>query len=185
MTLVPAVLPALRAGNGGYIVNISIVGLPFSGLYCATKFALEDMSESLRLETRPFGIHVVLVEPGDIRTQITAKRCAAEASQNSLYRTAFDKFRVSAVSSQATERRVSETSTPTTPVLPQDHRRAPPRFAPLSSAQRVQCFCGHIWTEVSCDTARATGNPTPLGVSSLSHACDFWLWRSPDLPGCT
>jgi short-subunit dehydrogenase len=53
LTLAPAVLPALRAGNGGYVVNISIVGLPFSGLYCATKFALEDMSESLRLETRP------------------------------------------------------------------------------------------------------------------------------------
>jgi NAD(P)-dependent dehydrogenase (short-subunit alcohol dehydrogenase family) len=44
LTLVPAVLPALRAGNGGYIVDISIVGLPFSGLYCASKFALEDMS---------------------------------------------------------------------------------------------------------------------------------------------
>ena len=47
-------LPALCAGNGGYIVNISsvadIVGLPFSGLYCASKFALEGMSECLRLE---------------------------------------------------------------------------------------------------------------------------------------
>ena len=90
-------LPALRAGNGGYIVNIGsladIVGLPFSGLYCASKFAREGMSESLRLETRPFGIHVVLVEPGDFRTQITAKRCVAEASQNSAYRTAFDKYR--------------------------------------------------------------------------------------------
>lgn len=43
-----AVMPALRAGGGGYIVNISslagIVGLPFSGLYCASKFALEGLS---------------------------------------------------------------------------------------------------------------------------------------------
>jgi short-subunit dehydrogenase len=39
------------------------------------------MSESLRLEMRPFGIHVVLVEPGDIHTQITAKRYVVEASQ--------------------------------------------------------------------------------------------------------
>jgi NAD(P)-dependent dehydrogenase (short-subunit alcohol dehydrogenase family) len=45
------------------------------------------MSESLRLETRPFGIHVVLVEPGDFRTQITAKRYVAEASQNGAYLT--------------------------------------------------------------------------------------------------
>jgi NAD(P)-dependent dehydrogenase (short-subunit alcohol dehydrogenase family) len=44
LTLCRAALPALRAGNGGYIVDISIVGLPFSGLYCASKFALEDMS---------------------------------------------------------------------------------------------------------------------------------------------
>jgi NAD(P)-dependent dehydrogenase (short-subunit alcohol dehydrogenase family) len=91
------VLPALRAGNGGYIVNIGsladIVGLPFSGVYCASKFAREGMSECLRLETRPFGIHVVLVEPTDFRTQITAKRCVAEASQNSAYRTAFEKFK--------------------------------------------------------------------------------------------
>jgi len=91
------VLPVLRAGSGGYIGNISslagIVGLPFSGLYCASKFALEGTSESLRLETRPFGIHVVLVEPGDFRTQITAKRYVAEASQNGACHTAFDKFK--------------------------------------------------------------------------------------------
>ena len=116
-------LPALRAGNGGYIVNIGsladIVGLPFSGLYCASKFALEGMSESLRLETRPFGIHVVLVEPGDFRTQITAKRCVAEASQNSAYRTAFDKFEVS-WSPHKQRRGAYPKLRPTTPVLPQD-----------------------------------------------------------------
>jgi NAD(P)-dependent dehydrogenase (short-subunit alcohol dehydrogenase family) len=89
-----AVLPVLRAGSSGYIGNIGnisslagIVWLPFSGLYRASKFALEGMSESLRLETRPFGIHVVLVEPGDFRTQITAKRYVAEASQNGAYLT--------------------------------------------------------------------------------------------------
>lgn len=89
-------LPALRAGGGGYIVNISslagIVGLPFSGLYSASKFALEGVSESLRLETRPFGIHVVLVEPGDFRTQITAKRRVTAASQKSVYLATFEKF---------------------------------------------------------------------------------------------
>jgi NAD(P)-dependent dehydrogenase (short-subunit alcohol dehydrogenase family) len=91
-----ATLPALRANGGGYIVNIGslagVVGLPFGGLYSASKFALEGMSESLRLETRPFGIHVVMVEPGDFRTQIMANRQLAASSQSGLYRAAFDKF---------------------------------------------------------------------------------------------
>ena len=92
-----AALPALRASGGGYVINISslagIVGLPFSGLYCASKFALEGMSESLRHEARPFGIQVVLVEPGDFRTQTTAKRRVAAASQTSVYKGSFDKFK--------------------------------------------------------------------------------------------
>ena len=61
-----ATLPALRA-NGGHIVNISglagVVALPFAAHYCATKFAVEGLSEGLRLEALPFGVKVVLVEP--------------------------------------------------------------------------------------------------------------------------
>jgi NAD(P)-dependent dehydrogenase (short-subunit alcohol dehydrogenase family) len=89
-----ATLPHLRQQEGGHIVNISslaaVVGLPFSGLYSASKFALEGLSESLRLETRPFGIHVVLVEPGDFRTPITVKRRTTQASAtHDTYREAF------------------------------------------------------------------------------------------------
>ncbi len=91
-----ATMPTLRASGGGHIINIGslggVVGLPFSGIYSASKFALEGMSESLRLEARPFGIHVVLVEPGDFRTQIMANRRLAAASHNGLYRATFDKF---------------------------------------------------------------------------------------------
>jgi NAD(P)-dependent dehydrogenase (short-subunit alcohol dehydrogenase family) len=94
-----AALPALRQQGGGHIVNISslaaVVGLPFSGLYSASKFALEGLSESLRLETKPFGIRVVLVEPGDFRTPITTKRRTTQASNNSdTYRAAFARFKV-------------------------------------------------------------------------------------------
>ena len=89
-----ATLPILRRQGGGHIVNISslagIIGLPFSGLYSASKFALEGVSESLRMECRAFGIHVVLVEPGDFRTQITARRRTVQAAEtNNAYHEAF------------------------------------------------------------------------------------------------
>jgi len=67
-----AVLPILRRQGGGYIVNIGSIGgliaIPFQPLYSASKFVLEGMTESLRLEARPFGVRVVIIEPGDTRT---------------------------------------------------------------------------------------------------------------------
>jgi NAD(P)-dependent dehydrogenase (short-subunit alcohol dehydrogenase family) len=85
-----AVLPAMRRQGGGHIVNISslagIVGLPYSALYSASKFALEGLTESLRIETRRFGVHVVLIEPGDFRTNFTAARRMVKAwGPNSAY----------------------------------------------------------------------------------------------------
>jgi NAD(P)-dependent dehydrogenase (short-subunit alcohol dehydrogenase family) len=94
-----AVLPVMRRQGHGYIVNISslagIVGLPFSGMYSASKFALEGLSESLRLETRRFGVRVVLIEPGDFRSGFPAARRLAEASAtNEAYRDALQRARV-------------------------------------------------------------------------------------------
>jgi len=93
-----AVLPTLRRQGSGYIVNIGslagIIGLPFSGMYSASKFALEGLSESLRFETRPFGIHVVLVEPGDFHTHMMQNRRIAAAAQiNDAYRAIFTKIK--------------------------------------------------------------------------------------------
>ena len=72
------VLPVMRRAGAGMIVNVtSIAGefaLPFQGLYSASKFAVEGLSEALRVEVRPFGIDVVLVQPGDFRTGFTAAR---------------------------------------------------------------------------------------------------------------
>jgi NAD(P)-dependent dehydrogenase (short-subunit alcohol dehydrogenase family) len=66
------VLPAMRAQAGGAIVQMSSVGgqttAPGFGAYCATKFALEGLSETLRDEVQPFGIHTLIVEPGAFRT---------------------------------------------------------------------------------------------------------------------
>lgn len=73
-----AVLPAMRAQGQGLIINVSsiggLMGLPYQGLYSASKFAVEGLTESLRMEVRPFGIDVVLLEPGDIRTDFTQNR---------------------------------------------------------------------------------------------------------------
>lgn len=79
-----AILPRMRAQGSGRIINISSIGgliaVPFQGMYCASKFALEGMTEALRLEVRPFGIQVTLVEPGDFRTAFTQNRRKVHAS---------------------------------------------------------------------------------------------------------
>jgi NAD(P)-dependent dehydrogenase (short-subunit alcohol dehydrogenase family) len=65
-------LPAMRAAGTGTVVNISSIfgryGVPGAGLYQASKHAVEALSDALRLELAPFGIRVVLVEPGPVRT---------------------------------------------------------------------------------------------------------------------
>jgi len=76
-----AFLSSLRQARGR-IVNIgSLSGLissPFTGAYAASKFALEGLTDSLRLELRPWKIHVSIVEPGYIHTPIGKKSLAAE-----------------------------------------------------------------------------------------------------------
>ena len=71
--LIQLVLPGMRAQRSGTIVNISSMGgkiyTPLGGWYHGTKFALEALSDCLRMEVRPFGIDVVVIEPGGIRTE--------------------------------------------------------------------------------------------------------------------
>jgi NAD(P)-dependent dehydrogenase (short-subunit alcohol dehydrogenase family) len=73
-----AVLPFMRARRAGAIVNISALGGLVAnaglGYYCATKHALEAMSEALAEEVAPLGIRVLVVEPGQFRTAAMAKR---------------------------------------------------------------------------------------------------------------
>ncbi len=89
-----AVLPAMRAQRQGTIINIGSIGgliaIPYQGLYSATKFGLEGLTEALRLEVRDFGIHVVLIEPGDHCTGFTQNRRSTGGSgAGSAYRTNF------------------------------------------------------------------------------------------------
>jgi NAD(P)-dependent dehydrogenase (short-subunit alcohol dehydrogenase family) len=71
-----AMLPLIRSGSGRVVFIGSLGGkaaLPLFGPYCASKFAIEAISESLRYELRPWGIHACVVEPGAIKTAIWEK----------------------------------------------------------------------------------------------------------------
>ena len=77
------VLPVMRKQNsGGTIVNVSSVGgrigVPILSAYQSTKFALEGLSESMSYELEPFGIRVVIIEPGFIRTNIVNSSTSAQ-----------------------------------------------------------------------------------------------------------
>jgi short-subunit dehydrogenase len=71
------VLPAMRHSRSGRIVNIGSMGgritFPVGGFYHATKYAVEAISDALRVEVKPFGIDVILVEPGLIRTNFESR----------------------------------------------------------------------------------------------------------------
>jgi short-subunit dehydrogenase len=63
----------MRARNFGKIINVSSIGgkcaFPLGGWYHASKFALEGYSDSLRMEVRPFGIDVIVIEPGGTESE--------------------------------------------------------------------------------------------------------------------
>ncbi|MGW6447025.1 oxidoreductase [Lentzea sp. NPDC055074] len=76
LTVIRAVVPVMRAARSGRIFNISSTGGVVAwagwGVYSATKFALEGLTESLRLELAPLGIQVTSVQPGPLRTDFLA-----------------------------------------------------------------------------------------------------------------
>jgi NAD(P)-dependent dehydrogenase (short-subunit alcohol dehydrogenase family) len=89
--LIQLVLPSMRSRHSGTIINITSMGgkiyTPFGAWYHATKFAMESFSDCLRLEVKRFGINVVIVEPGAIRTEWSgiAADHLAETSANGPY----------------------------------------------------------------------------------------------------
>jgi len=96
VNVIQAVLPAMRKQQGGTIINISsiggLMGLPFQGFYAASKFAIEGMSEALRMELKPFHIKVVVIRPGDFITSFTSNRKIDEnLNENNPYELRFRK----------------------------------------------------------------------------------------------
>ena len=84
--LIQEVTPTMRKQGSGTIVNVSSVagriGFPASPAYISSKFALEGLSESLRLEMAPFGVNVVIIEPGVIKTNFLNPMKLAKRSES-------------------------------------------------------------------------------------------------------
>ncbi len=102
LTLIRALVPAMREAGGGKIINISSLGgrlaFPFGGMYSASKFALEALSDSLRMELEPFNIQVSVIEPGPVSTEFFV--AAAQAVEENVvdpehtpYRAAFERLK--------------------------------------------------------------------------------------------
>lgn len=83
------VLPQMRSQKSGLIINITSIagymGLPYRGIYSASKGALELITESLSMEVKPFGINIISVAPGDFVTNIASGRFHAPVFQGSAY----------------------------------------------------------------------------------------------------
>ncbi|WP_027076020.1 SDR family oxidoreductase [Maribacter antarcticus] len=95
LNVIKTVLPQMRIQNSGLVINITSIagymGLPYRGIYSATKGALEIITESLRLETREFGIQVTCIAPGDFATNIASGRYHAPVKEGSPYQKVYSK----------------------------------------------------------------------------------------------
>ena len=91
--MMKAVLAQMRKQGQGRIINITSIagymGLPFRGVYSASKGALEIITEAMRMETREFGINITNLAPGDFATNIASGRYHAPVQENSPYRTSY------------------------------------------------------------------------------------------------
>ncbi|SEL00149.1 oxidoreductase [Parapedobacter koreensis] len=96
--LIQLVLPSMRRSGWGKIINISSIGgkfaTPYGGWYHASKFALEGLSDALRNEVKPFGIDVVVIEPGGVKSEWgqLAYDNLIKSSRQSAYRETIDKL---------------------------------------------------------------------------------------------
>ena len=87
--MMKAVLPHMRQQNEGLIINITSIagymGLPYRGIYSASKGALELITEAMRMEVKDFGVKITNVAPGDFATNIAAGRYHAPVIKDSAY----------------------------------------------------------------------------------------------------
>ena len=91
--VIKAVLPQMREQKSGLIINITSIagymGLPYRGIYSASKAALEIVTEAINIEVKPFGINVTNVAPGEFATDIASHRYHAPIIEGSAYEAAY------------------------------------------------------------------------------------------------
>src|SRR6266702_3076813 len=138
-----AVLPQMRKQGSGLLLQIGSIagrlGMPFLGLYGATKFALEGLTESYRYELAPFGIDAAIIEPGTYPTTISANRqVAADAERVALYQAGLEAFMVRfyAENLSATSPAPQEVSVVIARVIAQPAGERPLRTVVATVAQR-------------------------------------------------
>lgn len=95
INVIKAVLPIMRKQNSGLIINVTSIagymGLPYRGIYSASKGALEIITEAFRMELKEFNINMTNVAPGDFATNIAAGRYHAPVLENSPYKETYGK----------------------------------------------------------------------------------------------
>jgi len=93
--VIKAVLPIMRKQHGGIIVNVSSmagrIAFPFDSFYHASKFAIEGLSESLQYEVEPFGVKVILIEPGAVKSDFLKDLKSTGNIEDSPYRPVIQK----------------------------------------------------------------------------------------------
>ena len=89
LNIIKKVLPIMRSKKSGLIINVTslaaYVGTPYRSVYSASKAALDLVSETLNMETKPFNIKVVTVAPGEFSTNIASRRYHASSEKSSPY----------------------------------------------------------------------------------------------------
>lgn len=165
-----AALPQMRKQGSGLLLQIgSIAGriaVPYIGLYGATKFALEGLTESYRYELAPFGIEAAIIEPGTYPTPISAKRTlAADAERVALYQAGLDAF----LAPFFAENRSA------TPPDPQDVADAVARIIALPAGQRP------LRTVV----ASAAQHPAPEALNDVAAQATASFFQALHIPPAT
>jgi NADP-dependent 3-hydroxy acid dehydrogenase YdfG len=143
------VLPHMRERRSGYIVNISSMGgriwEPLGGWYHATKFAVEGLSDSLRAEVSPFGVKVVVIEPGTIKSEwgnIAAERLEATSAHTAYANQA--KLVARGLRSSETSRISSEPGVVAAAVVRAVGRKRPRTRYPVGGGARLFLFMERV-----------------------------------------